>query len=788
MPLHQVLKDLHKRYGLQFSYDHSLISSTVVSDSTRYESPEKAVEGLLEKAGLRLQALGDVYVVLKKKILQRDTLSFANRFYYSGQVTDSENGEPLPFSSVQWGGQGLNTDAQGFYSFFSRRPQERVSISYLGYYLLDTLLSPGRHRQLRLRPSTLDLDEVVVLSAPKIPSAVVGKHSAQIKVNHQAAAFLPGNNNSTIFYLLRLQPGVLAASEQEGHYSLWGSYPGQTQIKFDGITLFSGSSLNNEIGAVSPLMLQSVEVYKAAYSHDKGDRVGGAIHMTGKVGNTESVEAQLNLNTQTVSGRLNVPIANRYALQAAFRQTYYQVIDWEEVFTGDAEENRGFFSPDFSFQDVNVKFSGKLPGGDLFYVSTLANRDRSESTATRRSKKTGEARESRRREVEKSTKGISAHYAKNWSGLGTTHFSGAFSGFRIQSFDRSERRPGEVRTHFSENGVNEKSFGIDHQFPAASGHEPHLQVKVTQHSLYLMEDTVDWQSADRKNKNTLWSAHLKDDWQIGRWGIQPGLKLNYLAQSGSWYLLPRLGIYMVPSDNWRLHAAWGKYNQYISERAIYDASGNFFQAWRLHNDVQAPVVQGEHFTGGLSFQKNGFQWSTEGFYKTTQGIRRVFSEQRPRLESRRGESRGFGADIYIRKRWNRHHFWVAYTLSRTEERFSGVSPEFCRAAHDQLHELKVAGILDFDPWFIAANYVYGSGLYGSAAVNDGTPAPYNRLDAAVLYRFQAGRMRMEAGASFVNLTNARNVGNSNFSNLPSGKILYSKGVSFTPSMFLKVEW
>ena len=177
----------------------------------------------------------------------------------------------------------------------------------------------------------------------------------------------------------------------------------------------------------------------------------------------------------------------------------------------------------------------------------------------------------------------------------------------------------------------------------------------------------------------------------------------------------------------------------------------------------------------------------EGFYKTTEGLSRFMVDRRTRkLVVTQGESRAYGLDLFAQKRIKQHDFWVSYTLSRVEEAFPNPKGTFFkRASQDQTHELKGAAILNFKPWVISANYVYGSGLYQSSYLSQQEIIPYSRLDVAFMYQF-ALKFKLETGLSVVNLLNHQNVGYNGYSSLPQGDKIYAKGMPFTPSIFLNI--
>ena len=250
--LDRVLIELRNNYGIQTSFDHKIISSCSVSVKGIFSSAESIINELVDNCNFTYELLGDVYVIIEKPDQNKRTeLEY---YYYSGKLIDEFSTEPLPFSNIQTLDNNFVADASGNFSFRTRNSAEKISISHIGYYLLDTTLSHGTNQNIKLFPSLIGLDEIVVRSNGKISNSFIGEKAGLLQLNNKIATFLPGNNNNTLLNLLRLQPGILAAAEQHDSYIIRGSYRGQVLIQFDGIPLFSSTSLNNEIGIINPLM------------------------------------------------------------------------------------------------------------------------------------------------------------------------------------------------------------------------------------------------------------------------------------------------------------------------------------------------------------------------------------------------------------------------------------------------------------------------------------------------------------------------------------------------------
>ena len=155
-----------------------------------------------------------------------------------------------------------------------------------------------------------------------------------------------------------------------------------------------------------------------------------------------------------------------------------------------------------------------------------------------------------------------------------------------------------------------------------------------------------------------------------------------------------------------------------------------------------------------------------------------------------GESKSYGIDLLLKKRFKTHELLLAYSLGKVEERFEQNSDQaFTYAPQDQRHEIKLAFLLSFKRLKVSLNQVFGSGFNNRV---DGlyfiVREPYSRFDIGVNYDFFSRKVDMNLGISVVNIFNSQNVRLNQFSSFPDGSITYASGVPFTPSLNLGVRF
>ena len=145
---------------------------------------------------------------------------------------------------------------------------------------------------------------------------------------------------------------------------------------------------------------------------------------------------------------------------------------------------------------------------------------------------------------------------------------------------------------------------------------------------------------------------------------------------------------------------------------MVDDLGNYRYIWTVCDNEDIPVLSASHYVLGTSYNHNDFTVSLEGYYKDITGLTRYIRNTASTIEGiYEGKGRSYGFDVMIKKDYRGHSAWVAYSLGKTEELFEYFKKDtYRRAPQDQRHEVKLAALVNLDPFYISADYVYGSGF------------------------------------------------------------------------------
>lgn len=803
-PLNQVLMRVARQYSVQLSFDDRQLSDYTISVHQEFEDPQQAIAFLIRDYPLDFKQIGEVYALYSTYRAELPV-----NHLLSGRVIDARNGETLPFSNIVINQSGAITDLNGNFSFVSTDSLFSLKVSYLGYYIKDTTLSPGTGYTIELIPSIIGLKEVVIEGSMVERSGETGDEPGVMRLNHKIANRLPGNGDNAVFNFLRLQPGILAAGERSSELIIWGSYSGQSKIMFDGFTVFGLKNFNDNISFVNPYMAKDIKVLKGGYGVDYEDRVGGIVDISGINGDIRKPSINLNINNMTVNGMASVPINKRSSLTLAYRHTYYNLVDAGDlnVLSGGRRSSDRYdinIYPDYLFRDFNVKYAGSTAKGDNYFISLYEGKDlfSYDVEEQRNNVDISQNVEEKNRQL-----GGSAFYGKTWNNGVNSHLLINVSGLNNDLYEK------QVVNRTSGMGGNSRWTGREAMFKNdvyEVNIRNKIRIPISERQMietgwnYTLEDvnySVD--SLDQNQVNSTVQSHrigiyLQDEFSpVERLSIRPGIRVDYPFHLQTVYIQPRIQVSLDLSDHWKLNGAAGIYNQFISEIPVTDELGNRRYIWAVCDNEDVPVLKANHFVGGISYKTNGLTIGAEGFYKTTSGITRFVDLWRLDIHNAyQGEARMYGMDLLIKQYFRKHEVWASYTLSRTEEHFPNYPTDeyYMDAPQDQRHEVKGAVLLNFSPIFFSVNYVYGSGFQPPPSLLDSQQEryPYSRLDVALFYRHHIRDYHFEIGISVLNLLNHENVKYSNVVRIPDSLTstisVNAEAVPLTPTIYLNMAF
>lgn len=794
--LNLVLIELRDSLNLNMSFNDKELSEYNISINKNFNTLEEAFNFLLKNTTLTVEKSGSVYLFYSKKSAQKRTV-----FKLSGVIQDANNNERLPYSNILINNIGCISDEQGNFNFQTETDSIfQLAVSYLGYQIFDTTVLYGTNYIINIQPKDVILDEVVVSAYQWLYSKQTGSKAGLIRINHKVAMLIPGSGDNSIFNLLRLQPGIMASGEQTTEMVIWGSYSGQSQVNFDGITLFGLKNYNDNISVVNPYMAKDIRILKGGFDASLGERVGGIVDVTGIDGSKEKAGFNANINNMTLNLLAKTFVGSKVSIVGAYRQTYYNLYSPDDFSLNESSENHFMGNsilvvPDYKFKDGNLKISGQLDNGDTYFVSSFFGQDLFSYTIEQAH---GSYLISRNLFEKNRQYGINSNYNKVWKGLGSTSVNMAYSALETEINDL-QNSSGMMKDYGMENegiktlnNITEVKANINTSIRINKKNEFEFGTAIYKNTTHIQNNDSYWNSKNGSNNGVLIMLFLQDTYSpFNNFDINTGLRTDYSLQLQKIYIQPRINIAYKPTNKIQFNTAWGVYNQFVAKNAIVDKYNNYSYLWMISNGNNIPVIASQHFILGGIFHQKGFSFSVESFYKTTKGITQL-KQNNNLITYYSGKSKATGVDFFCKQEYKGHSFWVSYTLSQTLEWFPYFhNTTYKSALHNQLHEIKISGIVNLSPFIISANYVYGSGFMQNTTISNNN-YPYKRVDISGIYKFSFKRIKVETGVSVLNLLNYENIKYENITQIPTHENntvnVYSGATPFTPTVFFNVSF
>lgn len=801
--LDKVLLDIRDDYGVDLSFGNSQLSKHKITVNKSFSSAQEALEFLLIGKPFELQKFGDVYIIKQSKKIDIEP------YILSATIIDKNSGERLPYAHLLVNNAPLTTNQNGDFSVKSKTDSLfQIKVSYLGFYLLDTTLVASANHKLMLRPVIYEIEEIKVSYKQPVHKTGETSQPGAIRLNSFVSSFLPGNGDQSVFNLLRLQPGILAAGEQSSDLLIWGSYEGQSKLILDGVTLFSMKNYNDNISTINPLIVKDLNVFKGGYGIEYNDRVGGVVDVTGKEGNRQKLASTLNINNQTINGEASVPLfKHKSSLLVALRQTYYELYDQSNV-TLNVGKNENSTSdrilyPDYNFRDFNTKLSGDLGTRTSYQFNFLHGKDDFIYALTLDGKQSNFIYEDAEQNTQNGWSAQINHNSPN--GMASRiRISSSMLTKMVENHQQVGGNTGSSGSNGSsgskvyqtlvndqiENHVEEQKVEFETQMQIAKRHYLKYIMGLNRQQTSYVEDSVDINIYQTSNDLYNLNFRIKDNWAITeKLNVTMGLLYERILKYNKDYLQPRINLSYKLHQKLNVSFAYGIYNQFVTQLPQMDDFDNIRYFWMNTDFDNISVQKGIHKVLAFNYHQERLKIDINFFQRNITGLTR-YSDYNYLSTAYKGEGTSNGIDFLFSATLKRINFWAAYTYSKTLEHFDYLATdEFVRALHDQRHELKGALIYSFKKWHFSANYVYGSGfpeLLDEVILND-----YQRLDVALNRAITYKKINMNVGFSILNLLNYQNIKYDNFYRLEDeeGEVtLHAQAVPFTPTLYFNLSF
>ena len=303
-------------------------------------------------------------------IVLAPVLSFSqNRFTVSGTITEESSNETLIGVTVAFPElrTGTTTNEYGFYSISLPEGEYKILVSYLGYKEISqtVLLNENKKLSFKLVEEAEQLNEVVV--SEDIERLDIRK--PQFSVNALKAGTIKKIpvvlGEADVIKSLLLLPGITNAGEASSGFNVRGGAVDQNLILIDEATIFSSSHLFGLFSVFNPDAIKDIKIFKGGIPARYGGRVSSVLEIFQRDGNSKEIKVTGGIGA--VASRLLVEgpiVKDRTSFLVGGRSSYVH------LFLPSFDiDNRAYFF------DLNTKISHKINDRNSIYLSGYFGKD-----------------------------------------------------------------------------------------------------------------------------------------------------------------------------------------------------------------------------------------------------------------------------------------------------------------------------------------------------------------------------------------------------------------------------
>lgn len=739
------------------------------------------------------------------------------KFTLSGTVTEASSGETLIGVNViipelQ---AGAITNEYGFYSLTVPEGTYEVTYSSLGFAtIVETIdLSQNVVRSLALNSDEEQLEEVVITA----DSERVNIRAPQMSVSTLKASTIKQIpvvlGESDVIKSILLLPGVTSAGEGASGFNVRGGAADQNLILLDEATIFNSSHLFGFFSVFNPDAIKDVKLFKGGIPARYGGRVSSVLEIYQKEGNNK--ELRVNGGIGAVSSRLLAEgpiVKDKASFLVGGRASY------AHLFLPLFDINNSAY-----FYDLNTKLSYRLDQKNSLYLSGYFGRDLFSINDSFENTYGNAVVNLRWNHIfnDKLFSNLSLIYSDYYYGL-ELDFVGFEWDSGIQNFnvkydfqhyltDRFNLRyglnniyysfnPGKITPNDEESGILEEQLikKYANEFAAYIDAEhsitPDLSLQYglrLSHFIRFGQDEINVYADNNPVEFDPLLLIYKGAEPID---VVESSRSDQLASFTN--LEPRVSLSYVLNDDTSIKASYTRLSQYL-HLLSNTSSPTPLDVWTPSGPFVEPQLLDQYALGFFRNLAGGeYSLETEVYYKDIQN-RIDYIDGADLIANNaieqvilNGEARAYGWEILLRKNSGKLTGWLAYTLSKSEQRTPprneneiGINfGEWYNTPYDKPHDLSLYLNYELSPqWSFNTNFLYQTGqptnypigqfefqeivipYYGLRNVE--RLPDYHRIDISAVLKPKANANRSwysEWVFSIYNLYNRRNAASINF--------------------------
>ncbi len=745
------------------------------------------------------------------------TLNSQEKFTINGTISDSQSNETLIgvniiFPQIQ---SGTVTNEYGFYSITLPKGTYQLQVSYLGYKtVVETIsLSGNVEKNYKLVESAESLDEIIIeedVEKLNIKKPQMSVNSLSIKTIKQMPVIL---GEVDVIKSITLLPGVTNAGEGSSGFNVRGGAADQNLILLDEATIFNSSHLFGFFSVFNPDAIKDIKLYKGGIPAKYGGRVSSVLDIYQKEGNSR--EFHINGGIGLISSRLLAegPLKKDkgsflFGGRSSYAHLFFPLFDLDNV---------------AYFYDLNTKLSYNINKNNNVYLSGYFGRDVFEIADSFENTYGNTVVNFRWNHLfsSKLFSNLSLIYSDYYYGLklnfvefdwesGIRNFNLKYDlkhyisdNFKLEYGLNSiyyKFNPGDINPTTDDSGINPFKLTDKYAFENAvyidAEHKLNNKLSISYGARFSTFHRLGQNELNiyENNNPVIFNESIGIYEKAEPINIETFKRSNVIESFAN--IEPRLAFAYQLNDVSSLKASYNRLSQYLHILSN-TSSPTPLDVWTPSGKYVKPQLLDQVALGYFrTFKDNSFSLEIESFYKKIQN-RIDYIDGADLIANNaieqvilNGEARAYGLEILFRKNEGKFKGWIAYTLSKSEQRTPGRTSietginngKWYNTPYDKTHDVSVTVNYKLNKKLeLSSNFLFQTGqpatfpngqyryngivIPSYEARNSSRLPTYHRLDLALNYNPSPNSSKKFKGEwvfGVYNIYNRRNAANITF--------------------------
>ncbi|MFC2136621.1 carboxypeptidase-like regulatory domain-containing protein [Bacteroidota bacterium] len=606
----------------------------------------------------------------------------------SGYVTDENTGETIIGATVVLKGtlNGTITDLNGFFTL-SKIPEglNTLNISHLSYITKEIQIDVDQKKSvldvIKLSPDLKKISEVAIVEIK--PDEIGDKQVeiSQLEITPKAIKSIPTARND-IFKAIKYLPGIGDGETFSPLYSARGGDPSENLVMLDGVVMYNPYHYVTTSGIFNVQTVKKIDILVGGFGAEYGGRNSSILYITTKDGNLNEIHGEIEPSTTHTKAFIEFPVNEKSSITAAGRYYY----DLPGMF---------FLGGRSWFYDLNLSYTNRINNKNRLTLKLFSSLDRVNQDIN-----TMFSYFSNTFDDIDVYDDMDIDMKNNWGAhaitgilktiispkiylrtqvYGSFHSSDNFSGmkFRFPVEEEGILVQMDYNTSFK---AKIKDLSAKSTLNINLTNNNTVKLGIEYNDYYFKNSAIinDIDKGENIRSPNLISTFIEDKIMIGRLIIRPGVRATNYNYYGNWLLEPRFNSSFNVTNNFKINAAWGQFNQHIISMNTQEYEVNQMLDYYYPLKDRKPLQSIQYLIG---FEKNISYHSnvSVNFYYKEMPTTYMFDLNEDAVERfsfsdilLKGTGESYGAEILWKGNWKKFSGWLSYGYAKSYRSYNEI--------------------------------------------------------------------------------------------------------------------